>query len=63
MVALTGDVIARRRGRGHAAVTVQASLTDLLLVVYRRTGVSGDGIAVVGDADLLDLWLGHVGFG
>jgi uncharacterized protein (TIGR03083 family) len=60
-VDLTGEVIASRRGRGQAAVTVRASLTDLLLVVYRRKAVHG-GIEILGDKDLLDTWLGHVGF-
>jgi uncharacterized protein (TIGR03083 family) len=61
-VDLTGEVIAWRRGRGQAAVTVRASLTDLLLVIYRRKAVPGNGIEILGDMDLLDTWLGHVGF-
>ncbi|HEY2204030.1 MAG TPA: maleylpyruvate isomerase family mycothiol-dependent enzyme [Pseudonocardia sp.] len=61
-VDLTGDVIAWRRGRGAAAVTVRASLTDLLLVLYRRTAVPGAGVEVLGDAALLELWSGHVAF-
>jgi hypothetical protein len=44
-------------------VTVRATLTDLLLVVYRRTAVPGPGIEVLGDGALLDFWLGHVAFG
>jgi uncharacterized protein (TIGR03083 family) len=62
-VDLTGDVITSRRGPGPAAVTVRATLTDLLLVLYRRKAVPDAGIEVVGDHALLDLWLGHIGFG
>ena len=62
-VDLTGERITWRRGTGPAAVTVRATLTDLLLVVYRRTAVPGPGIEVLGDGALLDFWLGHVAFG
>jgi uncharacterized protein (TIGR03083 family) len=62
-VDLTGDVITWRRGNGRAAVTVRGSTTDLLLAIYRRKPVRGDGIEVLGDAELLDLWVSHVGFG
>jgi uncharacterized protein (TIGR03083 family) len=63
LVDLTGDVIAWRRGREHAAVTVRGSLTDLLLLIYRRRSRSGGGIEVVGDAHFLDFWLERVAFG
>lgn len=62
-VDLTGDVIAWRRGKGQAAVTVRGPLTDLLLVIYRRKAVRSNGIEILGDVALLDLWLGHVAFG
>jgi predicted lipid carrier protein YhbT len=58
-VDLTGDVITWRRGGGPAAVTVRGTLTDLLLVIYRRRKAR----EVHGDQDLLDTWLGHVAFG
>jgi uncharacterized protein (TIGR03083 family) len=61
-VDLTGDVIAWCRGRGQAAVTVRGSCADLLLVIYRRRAVNGNGIEIAGDEELLDFWLGHVGF-
>lgn len=60
-VDLTGDVIRWRRGPADAAVTVRGSLTDLLLLVYRRRPV--EGLAVTGDASLLGFWLDHVAFG
>jgi uncharacterized protein (TIGR03083 family) len=61
-VDLTGDVIAWRRGRGQAVVAVRGSLTDLLLVIYRRKAVHSSEIEILGDEELLDFWLGHVGF-
>jgi hypothetical protein len=51
---LTGDVITWRRAQDKAAVTVRASLTDLLLAIYLRKPVHSN--------ELLDLWPGHVGF-
>jgi uncharacterized protein (TIGR03083 family) len=60
---LTGELITWRRGPGPAALTLRGPLTDLLLVLYRRTDVPGAGIEVLGDEALLDLWLGHIAFG
>ncbi|AIJ21138.1 maleylpyruvate isomerase family mycothiol-dependent enzyme [Amycolatopsis methanolica] len=60
-VDLTGDVIRWRRGPAGAAVTVCGSLTDLLLLVYRRR--PPEGLTVTGDASLLGFWLDHVAFG
>ena len=62
-VDLTGDVITWRRSHEPAAVTVRASLTDLLLAIYQRKPMDSDGIEISGDADLLRFWLGHVRFG
>jgi len=61
LVDLTGDVVAWRRGPGTAAVTVRGPLADLLLVIYRRA--TADGVEVLGDRPLLDLWSGHIAFG
>jgi uncharacterized protein (TIGR03083 family) len=61
LVDLTSDAMAWRRGGGGAAVTVRASLTDLLLLVYRRRPV--DCAEVVGDRKLLELWMANVSFG
>ena len=62
-VDLSGDVITWRRGQEPAAVTVRGPLTDLLMLIYRRTAPPADGIEVLGDEGLLELWLGHVAFG
>ena len=58
---LTGDVIEWRRADEHAAAEIRASVTDLLLAMYRRRPVSG--VDVTGDAKLVDFWLERVAFG
>lgn len=58
-VDLTGDAIVNGRGDEPAAVTVEAPLTELLLVIYRRR----EPVGVRGDADLLEFWSKHVTFG
>ncbi|MFC0436739.1 maleylpyruvate isomerase family mycothiol-dependent enzyme [Kutzneria buriramensis] len=58
-VDLTGDAIVNLRGDEPAAVTVEAPLTELLLIIYRRREPHG----VTGDADLLAFWSKHVTFG
>jgi uncharacterized protein (TIGR03083 family) len=58
---LTGEVIAWRRADEPAAAQLRASVTDLLLTIYRRRPVTG--LEVTGDADLIDFWLERVGFG
>jgi hypothetical protein len=60
---LTGDAITWRRAHEKAAVAVRGPLTDLLLIVYRRRPARGEGIEILGDAELLDFWLERVGFG
>ncbi|MGC5363651.1 maleylpyruvate isomerase family mycothiol-dependent enzyme [Streptomyces sp. DT24] len=63
LVDLTGDTITWRRAHEKAAVAVRGPLTDLLLAVYRRRPVRGEGVEVLGDERLLDSWLEQVGFG
>jgi uncharacterized protein (TIGR03083 family) len=58
-VDLTGDAVVNRRDDKPAAVTVEAPLTDLLLIIYRRQ----DPVGVTGDAELLAFWSKHVTFG
>jgi uncharacterized protein (TIGR03083 family) len=57
----TGDVITWRRGEADAAVTARGSVTDLLLLVYGRTGP--DALDVTGDRAVLDRWLRLSTFG
>jgi len=63
LIDLTGDVIVWRRAHEKATVAVRAPLTDLLLVIYRRLPVLGEGIDIFGDEQLLDFWLERVSFG
>lgn len=58
-VDLTGEVIHNGRGDREAAVTVEADLTELLLVLYQRIPVRHSA----GDRELLELWQRHVTFG
>ena len=60
-VDLTGDVITWRRGAAEAAVTVQGTVTDLLLLIYGR--IAPEAVEVTGDTALLDLWLRRSTFG
>lgn len=46
-----------------AAVAVRGPLIDLLLIVYKRRPARGDGIEILGNAQLLDFWLERVSFG
>jgi hypothetical protein len=61
VIDLTGEAITWRRAHEKAAVAVRGPLTDLLLVLYRRR--PADGLEVLGDAGLLDLWLDRAKFG
>ncbi|MGW7411648.1 maleylpyruvate isomerase family mycothiol-dependent enzyme [Streptomyces sp. NPDC054863] len=60
IVDLTGDSIQWRRGHEKAAVALRGPLTDLLQVSYRRQSPDAGNIEVLGDRELLDLWLGHI---
>ncbi|MFI8438636.1 maleylpyruvate isomerase family mycothiol-dependent enzyme [Streptomyces sp. NPDC079020] len=53
---------AGERDDPRAAVTVRATMSDLLLLLYRRRTPSDSGIEVDGDAGLLDLWVERSGF-
>lgn len=61
-VDLSGDLPTWRRGPvERPAVTVEAPLTDLLLIIYGRAPASTAN--VVGDEDFLDRWLSLISFG
>ncbi len=62
-VDMTGAVIAWRHADEPAAVTVEAPLSELLLLVYRRHTPEQARATVSGDARLLEFWLDRVAFG
>ena len=43
-------------------MAVRGPLTDLLLIIYKRRPLRGNGIEVFGDTALLDFWLERVSF-
>ncbi|QLH23491.1 maleylpyruvate isomerase family mycothiol-dependent enzyme [Streptomyces sp. Rer75] len=59
LVDLTGDAPVLHHTAQQAAVELRGTLTDLLLLVYRRPAPS---VKVTGDTALLDLWLTRAGF-
>jgi uncharacterized protein (TIGR03083 family) len=59
---LTGEAITWQRGPGSATVTVECTLTDLLLILYRRKPPHSNNITITGNKNLLDFWLNHVAF-
>ncbi|MFF8814670.1 maleylpyruvate isomerase family mycothiol-dependent enzyme [Streptomyces pactum] len=63
LVDLGGEAVTWRRAHEKAAVAVRGPVTDLLLLVYRRTPADHPGLEVLGDAELLDFWLERVAFG
>lgn len=63
LIDLTGDVIVWRRAHEKAAVAVRGPPIDLLVVIYKRRQARGEGIEILGDAQLLDFWLERVSFG
>lgn len=65
LVDLSGDAVVSRRTDeppAHAAVTVSAPLTDLLLLLYGRRTAADGSIEADGDTGLLDLWVERSGF-
>jgi uncharacterized protein (TIGR03083 family) len=63
LIELTGDGIAWRRGHEKATVALRGPLTPLLLAFYRRLPVETPGLEVLGERELLDLWLERASFG
>jgi uncharacterized protein (TIGR03083 family) len=63
LIDMTGDVIAWRRSGEPTAVTIEAPIAGLLLLVYRRLTPAAAGATISGDESLFDFWLERVGFG
>lgn len=62
-VDLTGNLVIWRRARGEAAVSLTAPLTDILLILYRRRPIHGEGVTIHGDANVLESWQELTAFG
>ncbi|MFJ6011237.1 maleylpyruvate isomerase family mycothiol-dependent enzyme [Streptomyces sp. NPDC092952] len=62
LVGFGEDGYSWRRAHGKADVTLRAPLTELLLVFNRRLPVDHDGVEVIGDREVLDLWLKNTEF-
>ena len=57
LIELTGGGVAWSRAHGRATVAVRGPLTDVLRVFHRRLSPESGGVEVLGDAELLRLWL------
>jgi len=62
LVTLRQDGIAWQHGHAKADVAVRGPLTDVLLVFQRRLPPTTERVQVLGDTELLDLWLDLVRF-
>ncbi|MGG7574033.1 maleylpyruvate isomerase family mycothiol-dependent enzyme [Streptomyces sirii] len=60
---LTGEAPSHRRTHEKAAVALRGSLTDALLVLYRRLPADSDRVEVLGERAVLDQWLEWASFG
>ncbi|MGC9498658.1 maleylpyruvate isomerase family mycothiol-dependent enzyme [Streptomyces sp. WG7] len=56
-IELPADGVTWRRGHEKATVALRGPLTDVLLAFYRRLPVDAPGLQVLGDRELLELWL------
>ncbi|MFG2131959.1 maleylpyruvate isomerase family mycothiol-dependent enzyme [Streptomyces sp. NPDC048751] len=63
VVELAEDGVRWRRGHEKATVALRGPLTDVLLAFYRRQPLDTPGLEVVGERELLELWLERVTFG
>ncbi|MEV0459327.1 maleylpyruvate isomerase family mycothiol-dependent enzyme [Catellatospora methionotrophica] len=63
LIALGGQGVTWRHGHAKADVALQAPLTELLLILYRRLPLDFAQVHVHGDRELLDGWLTRVSMG
>ncbi|WP_217141727.1 maleylpyruvate isomerase N-terminal domain-containing protein [Streptomyces sp. AC627_RSS907] len=63
VIELPEDGVTWRRGHEKASVTLRGPLTSVLLAFYGRLPLSAPELQVVGDRELLELWLEKAKFG
>ncbi|MCF2435569.1 hypothetical protein LV779_17445 [Streptomyces thinghirensis] len=63
LIELPEEGVIWRRGHEKASVALRGPLTDVLLAFYRRLPLDTPGLQVVGDRELLELWLEKAAFG
>ncbi|MGW7282469.1 maleylpyruvate isomerase family mycothiol-dependent enzyme, partial [Streptomyces sp. NPDC054844] len=57
LIELPEEGVTWRRGHEKATVALRGPLTDVLLAFYRRLPLDTPGLQVIGDRELLELWL------
>ncbi len=62
-IELADDGVTWRRGHEKATVALRGPLTDVLLAFYGRLPLDAPGLEVVGERELLELWLEKATFG
>ncbi|MFF8025295.1 maleylpyruvate isomerase family mycothiol-dependent enzyme [Streptomyces sp. NPDC007896] len=63
VVELTEEGVVWRRDHEKATVALRGPLTDVLLAFYRRLPLDDGRLEVLGERELLDLWLERATFG
>ncbi|MFE1026524.1 maleylpyruvate isomerase family mycothiol-dependent enzyme [Streptomyces sp. NPDC058818] len=63
LIELPEEGVTWRRGHEKATVALRGPLTDVLLAFYRRLPLDTPGLQVLGDRELLELWLEKAAFG
>ncbi len=62
-IELAEDGVTWRRAHEKATVALRGPLTDVLLAFYGRIAPDAPGLQVLGDRELLELWLAKARFG
>ncbi|MBT3152874.1 maleylpyruvate isomerase N-terminal domain-containing protein [Streptomyces sp. CHD11] len=63
LIVLAEDGVSWSRGHEKATVTLRGPLTSVLLAFYRRLPLDAPELEVLGEQDVLELWLTHATFG
>ncbi|MEV0529182.1 maleylpyruvate isomerase family mycothiol-dependent enzyme [Streptomyces sp. NPDC050439] len=63
LIEFGAEGFAWRRGHEKATVAVRGPLTEVLLAFYRRRGLDGGGVEVLGERGLMEFWLERASFG